>query len=314
MPVTWESSSNASLIIWDIEREFQNASEAYVQWQARHRRRRSTWAWFGTKSRDDALRKALRLGRQVRKLIETGKATFGSRFEEGDSICHTILSAQLLRLQYEIRVPLYGKALSPTPTSIPYEEIITAAKGIRRVCLTALTEQYARFRSPLSTPILPPPCFKLQFCPFAEQLKKDLKKAKPSELQTKKLLPHRHHDDRELCPHCSIRISVTPHSGLPNYRSILFSSHTGGICTTSDDRATFACTSCHKTFDDSYAFLDHVFQKKIGSDKSCLGGSRTRWIINKEFNQSDSRLLDQCLKNCVDRELKRAKSQLMVVS
>lgn len=156
-----------------------------------------------------------------------------------------------------------------------------AARSIRRICLTALTEQYSRFQTQPCTPILPLPCFRIRFCPFAEQLKKDLRESGSSELQTQKLLPDDDHDDRELCPQCNTSISVTPYSGLPAYRSILFSSHSSGGSTKSDKRATFACTSCHKTFDDSYAFLDHVFQKQTGSDKSCMRGADPRWTISE---------------------------------
>ena len=83
--VSWDKSQHqTSLILWDIDREFQDAYEAYGQWQARHRRTRSRWACFGNKNRDDAVGKALCLGRQVQRVMETGKEEFGTRFEEGD--------------------------------------------------------------------------------------------------------------------------------------------------------------------------------------------------------------------------------------
>jgi hypothetical protein len=85
MAVSWDKSQHqTSLILWDIDREFQDAYEAYGQWQARHRRTRSKWACFGTKNQDDAVGKALSLGRQVQRVMEAGKETFGTRFEEGD--------------------------------------------------------------------------------------------------------------------------------------------------------------------------------------------------------------------------------------
>jgi hypothetical protein len=85
MANSWEKPQHQTyLILWDIDREFQDAYEAYGQWQARHRRTRSVWACFGTKNRDDAVGKALSLGRQVQRVMETGKEMFGSRFEEGD--------------------------------------------------------------------------------------------------------------------------------------------------------------------------------------------------------------------------------------
>lgn len=180
--------------------------------------------------------------------------------------------------------------------------MITAAKSIRRTCLTALTEQYTRFQSPLSIPFLPPPCFKLIFCPFAQQLKEDLDKTGSSALRTKKLLPKHRHDDREICPHCDRCISVTPYSGLQDYRCILFTSHIAQDTRKSDNRASFACTSCHKTFDDSYAFLDHVFQKQIGSEKSCLGGLTSQWVVSKEISQTNPDLTKQCEKGFMERE------------
>jgi hypothetical protein len=85
MANSWEKPQHQTyLILWDIDREFQDAYEAYGQWQTRHRRTRSVWACFGTKNRDDAVGKALSLGRHVQRVMETGKETFGLRFEEGD--------------------------------------------------------------------------------------------------------------------------------------------------------------------------------------------------------------------------------------
>ena len=224
--------------------------------------------------------------------------------------CHTILSAQLLRLQYEVRQPLYDSALSPDYVPIPYDDIMTAAKSIRRICLTALRDQFARYDSRASAPVLPPPRFKVEFCPFADQLRRDLKNKKSSSLQAKKVKTYDRYDDRELCPHCDTCISVTAHSGLPDYRCILFASHIAQDSHHSGGQATFACKSCYKTFDDSYAFLDHVFQKEIGSNKSCLkqpvGG---RWMINQEFMESDPSLVEKCLKNCLMRELTRVKTE-----
>jgi hypothetical protein len=85
MAVIWEKSQQAFLTLWDIDREFERAHEAYEQWQARNRRKRSTWACLGVKPQDDALGKSLSLGRQVQRVMESGKELFGSRFEQGDS-------------------------------------------------------------------------------------------------------------------------------------------------------------------------------------------------------------------------------------
>lgn len=84
MAVHWEKSQHTSFTLWDIDREFQNAHEAYEQWQARNRRRRPVWACLSVKSQDDELGRALSLGRQVQRLLELGKELFGTRFEQGD--------------------------------------------------------------------------------------------------------------------------------------------------------------------------------------------------------------------------------------
>lgn len=81
---SWEESDYASFLLWDIDREFQNAYEAYEQWLARNRRRRSAWQCITGSTQEDALGKALSLGRHVQKLIDDGKEAFGSRFERGD--------------------------------------------------------------------------------------------------------------------------------------------------------------------------------------------------------------------------------------
>jgi hypothetical protein len=185
------------------------------------------------------------------------------------------------------------------------------AKSIRRTCLTALKDQLSRFESREFMPILPSPRFKVDYCPFADQLRGDLRSAKISKLRARKLRPTNRYDDRELCPHCDACISVTAHSGLPAYRSILFSFHTARDSQHSEDKAMFACNSCYKTFDDSYAFLDHVFQKQIGSDRSCMRRASSRFSIHEEFMESDPNLVEQCLKNCLMRELKRVRTQKM---
>ncbi|KAL6153335.1 hypothetical protein ACJQWK_11632 [Exserohilum turcicum] len=308
--MSWEKTQHTALTLWDIDRVFQDAHEAYEQWQARHRHTRSKWICFGGKNRDDAVGRALSLGRQIQRIMESGKEAFGERFEEGDQKCNTILSAQLLRVQYEIRQPLYDSAFSSTPVT-PIDDIITTAKSVRRACLTALRDQYARLETPILSPVLPPPRFKVEFCPFADQLRKDLKETKTSTLRAKKAQPHDKHDDREICPHCSACVSVATHSGLPASRCILFTSHIALDPDAKDDRATFACNSCYKTFDDSYAFLDHYFQKQIGSDKSCLKLSVSRstssWFLKEELIDVDPSVVEQCLKNCIARETMRSK-------
>jgi ferredoxin len=192
--------------------------------------------------------------------------------------------------------------------------MIMTAKSIRRTCLTALRDQFARFESREFVPMLPPPRFKVEYCPFANQLRKDLKESKSSNLRAKKVRPNHRHDDRELCPHCDACISVTPHSGLPAYRGILFTSHVARDYRATDDKTTFACNSCYKTFEDSYAFLDHVFQKQVGSDRSCMRRASSRFTLNEEFMESDPSLVEQCLKNCLMRELTRARTEKMLKS
>jgi hypothetical protein len=188
--------------------------------------------------------------------------------------------------------------------------MITTAKGIRRTCLHALQDQMTRFNSRELVPMLPPPRFKVKYCPFADQLRKDLVASKSSNLKARKLHPHNRHDDRELCPHCDACISVTAHSGLPAYRGILFTCHVERDPRATDDKTTFACNSCYKTFEDSYAFLDHVFQKQIGSNRSCMRRASSQFTLyQKEYMESDPSLVEQCLKNCLNRELKRMRTE-----
>ncbi|KAF2866180.1 hypothetical protein BDV95DRAFT_505474 [Massariosphaeria phaeospora] len=316
MSSSWEKSHYATFTLWDIDREFQNAHEAYEQYLSRDRKGRSfsSWRCFGRTGQDDVLAKALSLGRNLQNLLDSGKEEFGSKFERGDSICHATLSAQLLRVQHEINVPLLDCMLSRIPMKIPYDDILTTAKSVRRACLYALRDQYARFQAARIAPFLPPPRFSVKFCLFALQLQKDYRKTRARSFPAKKVRPNDRHDEREICPHCSTQISVSAHSGLPDYRRLLFESHI--VCAPSDprDTATFACTSCYKTFDDSYAFLDHVFQKEIGSDRSCQKRWSRQWTVSAVYSKSETDLLDKCLRNCLNRELTRAKTLSMVRS
>lgn len=220
------------------------------------------------------------------------------------AMCHTVLEAQLIRLQYEIREILCDSAVS-TSVSIPYDDIITTAKSIRRICLETLQDQYDRFATPTSLLYLPPPRFKIQHCPFAEQLRKDLESSEGSDLQTTKLHPRDRHDDREICPDCNTCIAVATHSGLPDARCILFTSHVQPSALHPRANATYACSTCYKPFTDSYAFLDHVFQKQIRSDRSCLRASSPHLDIHTLHPQ----LVQQCFRNCLVRELSRTASE-----
>ncbi|KAF2190881.1 hypothetical protein K469DRAFT_394972 [Zopfia rhizophila CBS 207.26] len=297
-------SNYTSLTLWDIDCEFQKSYDAYEQWLSKNRRKRTRWECFASKNHDDELGKALTLGRSVQNIIECGQDTFGSRFERGDSICNTILESQLLRAQQEISVPLLDAALSRVPIPIPTSDIITAAKAIRRTCLSALRDQYTRFKSTTSIPFLPPPRFSVQFCPFASQLQKD----RSTNFQTRKVRPHDRHDERETCPSCHAQISVSLHSGLPEYRRLLFMFHTPPPSTTekhSNTQASFACTGCYKNFETSYGFLDHVFQKERGSERSCLRKWSSAWNLNEVYLESDPDVVEKCLKNCLRRELTR---------
>lgn len=219
--------------------------------------------------------------------------------------CHTVLSAQLLRLQYEVNVPLWDCLNSRIRLPIPYDDLLRTVKSVRRACLSALRDQCMRLAARNFTPFLPPPRFSVTFCPFALQLKKDQKRGNAS-FQTQKLRPHDRYDEREICPYCDAHISVTSHSGLPEHRRILFQSHTPQSLTKPSSGATFACSSCYKTFDDSYAFLDHVFQKEINSERSCLRRWSTRLSIRSSFIKSDPALVEKCLRNCLQREMSRS--------
>jgi hypothetical protein len=128
-------------------------------------------------------------------------------------------------------------------------------------------------------------------------------------MKTKKFRPHDRYDDREICPYCTAHISVAAHSGLPEYRRLLFQSHTQTSPEPGQTHiATFACSGCYKTFDDSYAFLDHIFQKEIDSERSCLRlAPSPRFSMGSKCARRDSRLVEKCLRNCLRREMTRAK-------
>ncbi|KAF2655924.1 hypothetical protein K491DRAFT_597871 [Lophiostoma macrostomum CBS 122681] len=302
---SWEKAHYLSLTLWDIDREFQKSHEAYEQWLSASRRKRAAWDYFGTKRLDVELGKALRSSHQVQELLEKGIESFGSSFEQGDSICHSTLLGQLLRIQHEIRAPLEDAVNSRTEIATPTSELLTAAKGVRRTCLLALRDQHARLKDRKSAPFLPAPQFSVNYCPFAAQLQKDRKN---SSFSTKKARPHDRYDERELCPYCAAHISVTMHSGLSDYRRLLFQAHLVPSSQSSNPSATFACTSCYKTFEDSYSFLDHVYQKEVGSERSCQRRLSISWQFNQSFLASDPALVEKCLRNCLRREMTRART------
>lgn len=188
---------------------------------------------------------------------------------------------------------------------MPGDDLLTAAKSIRRACLQAMRDQCGRLQSSKTAPFLPPPRFSVNFCPFAIELQRDRTK---SNFQTSKLHPHDRHDDREKCPYCAACIPVTMHSGLLDYRRLLFQAHLSPSPHSSIHKATYACNGCYKTFEDSYGFLDHVFQKEIGSERSCQKRWSTQWHINEVFVECAPALVEKCLKNCLRRELTRAKA------
>lgn len=84
MTVTWNKSQHTSFLLWDIDREYQNAYELYEQLRAKSGYKRSAWSRLAVKNQDDILAKALNLGREVKEFMGTGKKRFGARFEEGD--------------------------------------------------------------------------------------------------------------------------------------------------------------------------------------------------------------------------------------
>lgn len=73
-----------SFLLWDIEREFQTAHEAYEQWMRKTQRRRSTWDILAGSRKEDPLHRSLRLGSQVQKAVQEGQRKFGQKFDKGD--------------------------------------------------------------------------------------------------------------------------------------------------------------------------------------------------------------------------------------
>ncbi|KAL5442968.1 hypothetical protein PMIN06_008876 [Paraphaeosphaeria minitans] len=314
---SWLEDTWTSFLLWDIGREFQNAHEAYERRMTNNPRRRSTWECISGSSKEDPLDRSLRLGSRVQKVTQDGQRRFGQKFDKGDgkhcllmlwipltpeATCHTILSSQLLRLQQEVCVPLLDATSSRWLCTILYDEILRTARGVRRTCLDALQDQMKRLSTHKIEPFLPPPRFSVAFCPFALQLQKGQQTNHNTKHQTRKLNVRDPYDDRESCPYCHAIVSVAAHSGLPQYRCILFASHALSQIQRHDEKATFACTSCYKTFDDSYAFLEHVSQKELGSEKSCLKRYSARFSLNARFLESDPKLVEQSLKNCLERE------------
>ncbi|CAI6259960.1 unnamed protein product [Periconia digitata] len=323
----WDESHYTSFLLWDIEREFENAHQAYQRWLTKTLRRKTPWSCIARSNKADPLEKALSLGVHVTKAIKDGKDGLGSSFERGDSTCHTVLSAQLIRLQHEVNVPLQDcleSRISISHISLPYDDILRAAKGIRRACLNALRDQAARLTSSRNSLCLPPPRFSVSFCPYAIQLQTDHRQRHRSTINARKVRPSDPHDDREHCPGCNVHIAVSAHSGLPSYRRLLFASHTSQPPTPTssktENRATFACSSCYKTFDESYVFLDHIFQKEIGTERSCLkrwstSSTSTRSSLTSKSTDhsvlavdSDPALVEKCLRNCLQRELTRSRA------
>jgi hypothetical protein len=86
MTTIWNKSQRTSFLLWNIDREFQNAYELYEQWQEKSGHKRSAWLRLAIKSQDDILAKALNLGRQIKNFMDTGKKRFGTKFEEGDGL------------------------------------------------------------------------------------------------------------------------------------------------------------------------------------------------------------------------------------
>ncbi|PVI05854.1 hypothetical protein DM02DRAFT_515831 [Periconia macrospinosa] len=319
----WDESHYTAFLLWDIDREFQNAYEAYQRWLTKNLRKKSSWQCIAKSNKEDPLEKALSLGGHVVKAIKEGRETFGSSFERGDSTCHTILAAQIVRLQHEVNVPLQDcleSRISISHISLPYDDILRAARGIRRACLNALRDQAARLMSARNSLCLPPPRFSVKFCPYAIQLQTDHRQGHRSTINARKVRPGDKYDDREHCPGCNAQIAVSAHSGLPSYRRLLFASHVSQPPTHSnaENRATFACSSCYKTFDESYAFLDHVFQKESGTERSCLrrwsiaGAPSMRYSLASTPDtvamENDPALVKKCLKNCLQRELTRSRA------
>ncbi|KAF2730023.1 hypothetical protein EJ04DRAFT_515525 [Polyplosphaeria fusca] len=312
----FEKPQYITFTLWDIDREFQGAYESYEQWLARNRRRKSRWECFTRRNQDDELGKSLSLGRRLQTLMETAMDKYGTRFDRGDATCHDILTAQLIRVQQEIHLPLLDCAIGRTTLPIPYTDLLTTAKSVRRTCLNALRDQCTRLQSSTTTTsdpttfLLPPPRFSVSYCAFANQLRRDRK----APFYTKKLRPHDRHDEREICPACEAHVAITPHSGLVAYRHLLFQSHLARPPSSQTDAASaskkdavFACESCYKTFEDSYGFLEHTFQRDLGSERSCQ-----RWWVGVEVRRvwvdAEPGAVEKSLRNCLRRELGRIKA------
>jgi hypothetical protein len=94
---SWEEPHYTSFLLWDIDREFQNAREAYEEWLSKNRRRRALWKCIVGGSEEDTLSRTLNLGRRVQKCVEDGQEEFGARFDRGDCMLalHNYMQLQL---------------------------------------------------------------------------------------------------------------------------------------------------------------------------------------------------------------------------
>lgn len=200
-------------------------------------------------------------------------------------------------------MPLLDSLQSRRAAPLAYDAVLRAAKGVRWACLMALQDQIARLSVRQSFPVLPPPRFRVEFCPLALQLQMDQVNGFKSNIGVHRACPQDPNDDREVCPFCSAHINVSAHSGLPEYRRILYQSHVRIPRQAKEKRAAFACTSCYKTFDDSYALLEHAFQRDIGSELSCL--KKRSYVFKDSGSRVENLLVEQCLKNCLEREMQR---------
>ena len=93
---SWDEPHHTSFLLWDIDREFQNAHEAYEEWLAKNRRKRAMWKCIAGGNEEDALGKTLSLGRRVQKCIEDGQETYGSRFDRVDCTLLAMLQLNVL--------------------------------------------------------------------------------------------------------------------------------------------------------------------------------------------------------------------------
>ena len=265
------------------------------------------------------------------------------------------LSAPLLSFVHPRHQGHTGPSNCRDSATLDHADLIRTAKAIQQATLFALVDQYTRMMARPAKPTLPPPRFSITLCPLAVELQKQADGEDPgpsSPRDSLALLPDlaatnprgswrseagsKRWDEREVCPQCQGVLHVSKHFGLGEKgRALLFQSHipppscssTPSPAPTSskvspsrlEATASYACRTCYKPFASSYAFLDHMYQLRQHTDRSCLLRRRVSVVSSGFATEDDSsvhtavpvkivprpEVVQRSLRNCIRRESTR---------